>query len=282
MRIASVQNDPRLGDVDGNLERMQATYRTAREHGADLVLFTECALSGYGFESKAEARRSAQSVPGPAVDHWRSVCRDVGGTVAFGLLEADGDALYNTVALVGPSGLVGRYRKTHLPWLGADRFTQSGDEPFALFDMGDLRVGVLICYDGGFPEPTRCLALLGADLVILPTNWPPGAERAAEVIAQMRSIENTIYFATCSRVGTERGVTFVGRSRICDPLGRTLAEANGMDDVILYADVDPSLARKKHLIRAPGTNEVNRIADRRPELYGVLVQPHSLPRPGGR
>ena len=280
MKIAGVQMDVRIGDIAGNLQRMRDRFVEARKNGAALVVFPECAVPGYCFNSREEAREFAQPIPGPAVEFMADLCRDHGGLAAFGLLEADGSRLFNSAVLVGPDGLISRYRKVHLPFLGVDRFTDYGDEPFAVAEAEGVRFGLNICYDAGFPEPARCLTLLGADLIVLPTNWPPGAECAADYAINTRALENTVFYIAVNRVGEERGFKFIGNSRICDPLGRTLASAPHTDECILYADIDPARARQKHSIRIPGTNEVNRIADRRPEMYGEIVKPHSLARPG--
>ena len=280
MRIAGVQMDFQLGDNAGNLERMIEKLRETRRAGADFTIFPECALSGYCFSSLDEARPHAEQLPGPSVTRMAEVCAELGGHVVYGLLEADGDRLFNALALVGPQGLIGSYRKTHLPFLGIDMYTSYGEGPFAVHDVDGVRVGMNICYDGGFPEPARCLALLGADLIVLPTNWPPGAETAAEYAINTRAMENTVYYAAVNRIGTERGVPFIGRSRICDPLGKILATADHADEVILYADIDVTRSRNKHLIRKAGVNEVNRIADRRPELYTEIIKPHDLASPG--
>lgn len=280
MRIAGVQMDFQLADVPGNLSRMIEKLKESRREGADLTIFPECALTGYCFSSIAEARPYAETFPGPSVERMTEECAKLGGHVVYGLLEADGERVFNALALVGPRGLVGTYRKTHLPFLGVDMFTDYGDRPYTVHDVDGVRLGMSICYDGGFPEPARCLTLLGADLIVLPTNWPPGAEPAADYAINTRAMENTVYYAAVNRIGTERGVSFIGRSRICDPLGKTLAVANHVEEAILYADIDVERARNKHLIRKAGVNEVNRIADRRPELYGELVKPHFLQRPG--
>lgn len=282
MRIAAVQMDVRLADVAGNLAAMSSRAETAQANGADLIIFPECALTGYCFESRAEALPYAQSIPGPATEAMSGLCRELNVHIVFGLLETADDKLYNAAALVGPQGLVASYRKVHLPWLGIDRYTDYGDRPFAVHNVSDVQVGLNICYDAGFPESARCLSLLGADLVVLPTNWPPGAECAAEYAINTRAMENTIYYAAVNRVGVERGFPFIGHSRICDPLGRTLAQAPHTEEAILYADIDPALARKKHLVRVPELNEVNRLADRRPEMYTPIVQPQKLVRPGRR
>ena len=280
MRIAGVQMDFQLADNAGNLERMIDKLRESRRAGAALTIFPECALSGYCFSSLDEARPHTESIPGPSVQRMTGVCAELGGHVVYGLLESDGVRVFNALALVGPRGLVASYRKTHLPFLGVDMFTDHGDRPFAVHEVDGVRVGMNICYDGGFPEPARCLTLLGADLIVLPTNWPPGAEPAAEYAINTRAMENTVYYAAVNRIGSERGVSFIGRSRICDPLGKTLAVANHTDEAILYADIDVARARNKHLIRKAGINEVNRIADRRPDLYGEIIRPHNLKSPG--
>ena len=280
MRIAAVQMDVTLADIAGNLLRMITKTRETRAAGAELTIFPECALTGYCFDSIDEARPYAESIPGPSVDKMVALCAELGGFVVFGLLEKEGARVFNALALVGPQGLIGSYRKIHLPRLGVDMYTDFGDRPFAVYEINGLRIGMNICYDGGFPESGRCLALLGADLIVLPTNWPPGAEAAADYAINTRAMENTVYYAAADRVGVERGVPFIGKSKICDPLGKTLGYADHTHGEILYADVDVSRSRNKHLIRKAGVNEVNRIADRHPEMYSKLVEPHSLQRPG--
>lgn len=280
MRIAAVQMDVTLADVSANLSKMISLVRTTREAGAKLTIFPECALTGYCFSNREEALPYAETIPGPSVEKMAAACSELGGYVVFGLLEKDGDRLFNALALVGPKGLIASYRKIHLPCLGVDMYTDYGDRPFAVHDIDGVRIGMNICYDGGFPESGRILALMGADLIVLPTNWPPGAESAADFAINTRAMENTVYYAAADRVGVERDVKFVGKSKICDPLGKTLAFADHTNEEILYADIDVARSRNKHLIRKAGVNEVNRIADRRPEMYSKLVEPHSLKRPG--
>jgi predicted amidohydrolase len=280
MRIAAVQMDVAFSDIEGNLSRMMAKTRETRAAGAELTIFPECALTGYCFESRDEALPYAEPIPGPSVERMAAVCAESGGYVVFGMLEKDAGRLFNALSLVGPQGLIASYRKIHLPYLGVDMYTDFGDEPFAVHEINGVKIGMNICYDGGFPESGRCLALMGADLIVLPTNWPPGAEPAADYAINTRAMENTVYYAAADRVGVERGVPFIGKSKICDPLGKTLAFADHTYEEILYADIDVSRSRNKHLIRKAGVNEVNRIADRHPEMYGKIVEPHSLVRPG--
>jgi predicted amidohydrolase len=278
--IAAVQTDVHLADVTRNLAATRAKLREAAGHGAKLVVFPECALPGYCFTSKDEARAVAQPLPGPATDALAADCRELGVWAVVGLLERDGDKLYNAAALVGPGGFVAGYRKAHLPCLGVDRFTDRGDRPFAVHDLGGLRVGMTICYDSSFPEASRVLALEGADLIVLPTNWPPEAERTARLLVPARAMENRVYYAAVNRVGEERGFRFIGLSRIADVSGDLLAASEDAAETILYAEIDPARARQKRIVNIPGEYEVNRVRDRRPDLYGPITTA-LLPPPGG-
>jgi len=179
-KIAGVQMDVRFADKEANLRRMEQALEETHRAGAMLTIFPECALAGYCYDSLDECRPYAEPVPGPSTRRLAATAKRLGVYVVFGLLEADGDRVFNACALVGPEGVIGNYRKVHLPYLGIDRFTTPGDRGFAVHDAGGLRIGMNICYDGAFPEAARVMALDGADLIVLPTNWPPGAECTAD------------------------------------------------------------------------------------------------------
>ncbi len=279
-RIAGVQMDVQIADVAANLSHICEKLRQTAAAGAVLTIFPECAVTGYCFESLAEALPYAQSIPGPATNQIAATCAELKCHAIVGMLERSGERVFNAAVLVGPEGVVGSYRKVHLPFLGIDMFTTPGDRPFAVQSAGPIQVGMNICYDAAFPEAARCLSILGADLIVLPTNWPPGAECTASCVPNARAMENGVYYIAVNRVGTERGFTFIGRSKIVDPVGRTLAESQTLGEEILYAEIDPAWARNKHVIRVPGKHEIDRLADRRPEMYGPLIEPHNLKRPG--
>jgi predicted amidohydrolase len=273
-KIAAVQMDCRFGDVASNLEHIRARLREAAERGAKLVIFPECALCGYCFDNKDEAWPHAQTLPGPASDTLATDCKRLGIWAIVGMLEAVPDAkqLFNAAALIGPNGLAGSYRKIHLPFLGVDRFTTPGDRPFQVLDLGGLRVGINICYDGSFPESARVMMLDGADLIVLPTNWPPGAASTVKYLIPARALENHVYYAAVNRVGVERGFSFIGQSRIVDVTGDCLAAADNDQPTILYADLDPGRPRNKQIIKIPGKYELHRTAHRRPEMYNAIVR----------
>ncbi len=280
MKIAAVQMDVTLGQPAENLAKMVSRLEQTTADGAVLTVFPECALTGYCFDSRDQALPFAEAIPGPATGTMAQACAATGGYAVFGMLESDGDRLFNAAVLVGSDGVIGSYRKIHLPYLGIDRFTDYGDRPFAVHEAGDLRVGMNICYDASFPEAARCLALQGADLIVLPTNWPPGSQCTAASAINTRALENGVYYLAVNRVGVENGFPFIGHSRIADTTGATIADAASTEEEILYADIDLARARNKHYVRVPGLHEIDRLADRRPHLYRGLVDPHQLCSPG--
>jgi predicted amidohydrolase len=269
--IACVQMDVAIGDVEANrrgiVERMQA----AAESGAELVIFPECALTGYCFDSLEEATPFAETIDGRSSEAISEVCRETGAHAVVGFIEKDGPDFYNAAMLVGPDGVIGDYRKVHLPFLGVDRFLTPGDKQFRVFELPFGRIGINICYDASFPEAARALKLLGAELIILPTNWPTGAWRTAEFIINARACENHVNFAAVNRCGVERGWDFIGRSKVVDFNGDTLGEASREGEEMLFIEVDLQEANKNKIVNVAGSYEIDRLADRRPEFYRIVT-----------
>lgn len=272
IKVAAAQMEPRILDKARNTERCLDLLRAAAGEGARLVVFPECALTGYCFTSRSEAEPVMDTVPGEATERLGETCAHLGVYAVVGLLERHGEQRYNSAVLVGPEGLIGSYRKVHLPYLGIDRFLDPGDRPFQVLETAAGRIGLNICYDTLFPEPARVLTLLGADIIVLPTNWPRGRGRVPQHIVPARAIENRVHYVATDRVGVERGVTFIGTSKIVEATGETLAVGTPDQEEILYAELDLTLARQKRVVMTPGEFEYDTVADRRPGFYGELCR----------
>ncbi len=270
MKLAVWQFAPRLGDVPGNLN---AILGQVADVDADLVVFPECALSGYGFESAEHAVKAAEPIPGPSTELIARTCRDRDRWAIVGMLERDPatGALYNAAAVIGPGVVVGAYRKNHLPFLGVDRFASKGDKGLPVFQTPFGKIGVLICYDLAFPEAARVLKLKGAQLLCVPTNWPEAATISCDYSPFVRAHENHLHIATANRVGEEAGFRFLGRSRIVDCTGGLRAAA-GDGPALLTAELDLAETLNSRKIIVPGRYEVDRIGHRRPELYGPVAE----------
>ena len=108
--VAAAQTAPRIGDITGNLGEISRILEEAAGRGARLVIFPECALTGYNYANRAEALAAAETLPGPASQELAAITRELNVFTVFGLLEKDGERLYNSAALLGPEGLIGVYR----------------------------------------------------------------------------------------------------------------------------------------------------------------------------
>jgi predicted amidohydrolase len=270
--IACAQIDCVLAEPATNRNKIISSMRSAAEREAHLVIFPECALTGYAFNSLEEAIPFAEKLDGPSSQAIAEACRETKAYAIVGFIEADGDKFYNAAMLVGPDGVVGSYRKVHLPFIGIDRFLTPGDRPFQVFDLPFGRVGVNICYDISFPESARVLKLLGAELIALITNWPTAAWRSPAFVANTRALENHVFYAAADRVGTERGWQFIGRSKVIDCNGDTLAEAGPDAEELLVVSVELPEANNNHIVNVAGAYELDRVKDRRPDLYGKITQ----------
>jgi predicted amidohydrolase len=271
--IACAQIDCVIGNPSANRDKIIASIRSAAEQDAQLVIFPECALTGYAFNSLEEAIPFAEQSDGPSAQAIADACRETKAYAVAGFIEADGNKFYNAAMLVGPEGVIGTYRKVHLPFIGIDRFLTPGNRQFQVFQLPFGKVGLNICYDISFPEPARVLKLMGAELIALITNWPTAAWRSPQFVANTRALENHVFYAAVDRVGTEHGWDFIGRSKVIDCNGDTLAEASAEAEELLVVSVDLAEANNNHIVNVAGAYEVDRLKDRRPEFYDPIREP---------
>jgi len=277
-RIVCQQFAPRVGEVETNRRlTVNAVASAVGEHRADIVVLPELCNSGYMFQSPQEAASLAITPDDGLFKEWAAEASRGGAVVIGGFCERGDDGhTYNSAIVVEPRGVVGVYRKTHL-WDREKLHFKPGDAPPGVFDTAHGRIGVLVCYDLEFPEMTRILALADAELIAVPTNWPlsdrPEGERPPEVTAaQAAARVNRVFIAACDRTGTERGQEWTGGTSIIDENGFVLAAQTGTGPA--KALVDLARARDKSLTRLADV-----LADRRPELYGAVVQPPAPAEP---
>lgn len=270
--VAAVQMTPKFAAVKENFEAVSYWADEAAERGAQLIVFPECALTGYCFESKQEAMGIAEPIDSPSVNELVLWCSRRNRWLVIGTLERDGERLFNVALLIGSEGIVGVYRKVHLPCLGVDRFVDHGDQPFRVYETPVGRIGMHICYDSVFPEAARVMALDGAEILCLPTNWPEGARPVAELVPRVRALENRVYFVAANRIGEEGGFKFIGMSQIADPFGSWLAVADKLTETLLIAEINLTEARRKRMVFVPGRYEVDRIGDRKPKFYEAICR----------
>ena len=299
LRIAAAQFEARDGDKDYNFGRIQALTARAVGQGAEVVSFHECCIPGYTFLqelSREQLAALAEPVPaGPSAERLMALSRRFGVPLLAGLLESDGDRLYNTYVAVAPDrGFVARHRKLHafisphLSW---------GDE-FTLFDLCGARCSILICYDNNLVENPRIAALMGAEIVFAPhvtgclDSPMPGRgtvdralwdNRELDPVAlrlefqgpkgrgwlmrwlPARAYDNGLYYVFTNPIGVDHDTVKTGNAMILDPFGEILAESHALGD-----DVVVGLCTPEKLELSSGRRYLKA---RRPELYAKLAEP---------
>jgi len=268
VRVVCCQIAPRVGELVYNRQLCAQAIRDAARDGAQLVVLPELAQSGYVFADKAEALSLAEPLDGATLREWQKLAQDLNLVLVAGFCERlDGDALSNSAVLIDPTGVRSVYRKAHL-WDQEKRFFTPGHASPPVIQTHLGRIGMVICYDLEFPEWVRLVALQGAQLLCVPTNWPDGGhptgERPSEVVrVQANAAFNHLFIAASGRCGTERDVPWVGGSVIVDCDGYPVAGPLGPDAPgAMWASLPLNDADNK-LVSAD--NHV--LNDRRTDLY---------------
>ncbi|MFJ3763062.1 nitrilase-related carbon-nitrogen hydrolase [Streptomyces sp. NPDC090080] len=264
-RLVCEQLAPRVGDLAYNQELARDALRRALGERADILVLPELSTSGYVFGSAEEARHSALTASDPFFNELAVILAGTSTVVVLGFCEDGGDNLYNSAAVLDASGVRTVYRKTHL-WDREKLFFTPGNHAPPAVDTPHGRIGVLICYDLEFPEMPRQLALAGADLIAVPTNWPrmptPAGERPAEIIqAQAASRANGLYIACADRAGTERGQEWTQGTAVVNQYGWITAAVTAGDQRIV-TDLFLHLSRDKTL-----SPHNDLLTDRRTDVY---------------
>ena len=241
MRISA---DPAL-DCSRSLEQI----RLAAEQGAQLVCFPEVQLSPF-FPQYEGIDASEWCIPwdSPVIHSFCDVCRGYGIFASPNFyVEKDGKR-YDMSLLIDDRGeILGEQKMVHIAqcpcFYEQDYYTPS-EEGFRVFDTSIGKIGIVVCFDRHYPESIRTEALMGADLILIPT--ANTVDEPAELFrweVKIQAFHNSVYVAMCNRVGREDGMEFSGESIVAGPGGETLALAGSWEELLL-CDIDPEHARR--------------------------------------
>ncbi|MBQ9015921.1 MAG: carbon-nitrogen hydrolase family protein [Firmicutes bacterium] len=242
--IACCQMQSALGAKEQNISKMISMLEEAVTGGdTDLVIFPELAVTGY--ECGELYQSLAEPFPdGDTAQILSEQAKKHGVHLIYGFVEQgmkDGrPVLYNSAALIDDQGRpLGCYRKSHLVDGEETRFFEKGTE-YNVYETSIGRIGLMICWDMAYPEVARILALKGAEIIAAPAAWETEPNEGDwEIVNTARSFDNVVYLASCNHVGTDRELSFFGRSRISGPLGRPIAAAADQEQIIRAAvDLD--------------------------------------------
>ena len=284
VRVALVQTESELGTEtydprDANLRRALTEIDRAAAAGADLVVFGEMFLSGYHTDEWLHKWASSIDPPDRHINAVieaaeRHQLHVIMGMGTFGP-AMPGD-VYNTALLMGPHGIIGAYRKTHVAaftyfnGVATERCFYSPGRDLPVFDTPLGRIGIHICYDMSFPEVARVQALKGADFLVNVSASAGGFEEYWEHGMFMRAVENTTWYMVCSVVGMQRQDRLFGGSRVVDPSGKVVALGKFDEEDFVVADIDPEVQRA-----ARSSSHI--FHTRQPEIYRAIAEPTPNP-----
>jgi predicted amidohydrolase len=271
--VAAVQMKPVLGEPEENLVKMSDFVSTiASQQRVDLIIFPELATSGY--ELGVRFTEIAQRVPGPTINLMAQRANEHGVYIAFGMVtkEKVESVLYNSAVLVGPDGeLVDTYNKIHLRGEERMAFREGFKIPVFETEIGTL--GLMLGWDLAFPEVARSLALEGAELLCVMSNWESDTIDEWKTYLRSRAYENALFVAGANRMGEDVTLTFGGESMVVGPRGKVLAS--------LTDEVDPEtgLPLEGYTVARIDLDEVRRyreeyqtLQSRQPTTYRALVR----------
>jgi predicted amidohydrolase len=266
IKVALAQISCKPEDKAENLTKMQKMIAKAKRQNADLIIFPELSLTGYVVRD--QIYELAETIPGPSCKFIEEIVRKTKSHVIFGmpeLSEKTQATIHNTAVLVGPKGIIGKYRKMHLPTHSVfeeKRYFRPGYQT-AVFDTALGRIGLIICYDIFFPELSRLTRLKGAQLIVCISASPSTRRTFFETLTIARAMENAAFLAYVNLVGIEDGLQFWGGSRIVGPSGKVLVQAKYDEEDFVICDVNYADIR-------PVETFVPTLKDLRPELFGEL------------
>lgn len=239
LKVAQIQFDPQIGQAEKNLQK--AEFLINQSGGSGLLVLPELANCGYNFIDRKQALALAsEPLKSDYVEMMVEASKKHGFSIVSGFHEKEGNELFNTSLLISKKGIIGKYRKIHLFMNEKDIFCK-GNLGLPVYQIDNYTLGMLICFDYLFPEVWRILALKGADLVAHPSNL---VTKFAHKVVPAQAIMNRIFVFTTNRIGTERNLTFTGKSFAVNPLGDIINQS-GEGEEIIFTDFDLLFSRNK-------------------------------------
>lgn len=265
MKVGYYQFHPIFGQTEKNLSKVIKAFRHVK---ADLIVLPELPFTGYYFKNREETIALAED-PGTSktVESLIAFCKEKDFYLVTGFSEKKGDKVFNSALLIGPEGVRHTYRKLHL-FNEEKNWFDPGDTPLEVQEVCGAKIGIMICFDWIFPEVTRALSVLGAQIICHPSNL---VLNYCQQTMLCRCIENNVFAITANRFGVEKRphgeLRFTGKSQIVAPKGVLLQRAQSQRESLYITEINPQEADSKNI------TPLNQLmADRRPEYYTSLVK----------
>jgi deaminated glutathione amidase len=218
--VCGVQNDIFCGDTEKNVSMMEGQARAMCGDfpWINLIMWSELAVPGF---NAATLESQAEPIPGPTTDRFAALAKELGVYVVPGsMFELADGKIYNTIPVLAPDGSLVTTHRKHFPWRPLE--PSEPGKVFTVFDIpGVARFGICNCYEFWFPETTRQLTWLGAEMILHPTMTPTQMQGTDKeiCIGRTRAMENGVYVFNVSGTGQHGGLGLGGCSYLADPDG---------------------------------------------------------------
>ncbi len=243
VKLALVQFDSILKNVAVNVQRAIDFIREASLQNADIVVFPELCISGYNMAIIGNEYHELGELLGDStVEKFCAAAKTYNINMVIPMPLKKAEDLYNGAVLINRRGhVVGDYGKTHL-WMDEKEIFKSAND-YPVYDMDFGKLGIMICYDAGFPEVSRMLALQGAELIVAPSAFTMAHKQRWDIYFQARALENSCFVAGINGVGGQGEVLF-GNNKLFNPQGEKILEGSLHQEEMQVVEIDLAEAAK--------------------------------------
>lgn len=267
VNIGIIQMESKLGDVKHNVNKAVKYIKEAAEKGANIVCLPELFTTGYNLEILKDR------IVELGLEYYDFIMEELSKAAkenkvyvigGFGEKRDLEGILYNSAVLFDDNGeVVGSFAKSHL-WALERFYFREGNE-YPVFETKYGKIGIMICYDAGFPESCRSLCLNGAEIVFIPSAWRIQDEDMWDLNNSQRALENILFTVGVNRVGMEENLHLFGKSKICNPRGTIIAELPKDKESIVVKSIDLEDIDKFR-------NTITYLKDRKPSIYNRVIE----------
>jgi predicted amidohydrolase len=267
INIGIIQMESKLGDVEFNTTKALNLIEEACKKGADIICLPELFSTGYNLTILAE------KIAELGLKYYDYIFEKISNAAKqnkvyiiapFGEKRNLEGILYNSaIVFDGEGKKIGSFAKTHL-WALERLYFKEGSE-YSVFNTKYGKIGIMICYDAGFPEACRSLCLQGAEIVFVPAAWRIQDEDMWDLNLSQRALENVLFTVGVNRVGIEGDLHLFGKSKVCNPRGTVITELPKDEEKVVVTKINLEDINKYR-------TEIPYLRDRKPMIYGKIVE----------
>ncbi len=264
LKVAAVCMKAQPRNIDRNLSRIKSFAQEAADKQVDIICFPELSVTGYILDNPTDVY--TESISREIVERIAIMARETGLVMLVGMIEKAGDEKpFISQLAVGPKGIMGMYRKTHLS--PPEKESYSHGQDITTYSIKNTIFGIQLCYEAHFPEISTKMALNGVEIIFIPHASPKGSpeEKMQSWLRHLpaRAFDNSVFIVACNQVGTYRDhLSFPGVCIVINPEGRVIDQYCGDQEKMILVNLEQDVldAVRQHRMK-------HFLPHRRPELY---------------